>query len=138
MKRLHHVCIQTDCYEASKAFYTNTLGFKVIDETKDFHGRAYNTWLEQDGFKIELQTGKKGETLAEVNKVSKGIVHLCFLVENVEEEVEALTAKGCESFSIKEGKPVYKVGKTTLCKFTAPEGTIIEMRDREDIQFNLS
>jgi glyoxylase I family protein len=41
--KIHHICIQTNCYQESKMFYTDILGFKLIQETKDFHGREYNT-----------------------------------------------------------------------------------------------
>lgn len=58
--QFHHICIQTDQYKESLEFYVDILGFKLIKETPDFHSRQYNSWLEQDGFFIELQTNKAG------------------------------------------------------------------------------
>lgn len=68
--RIHHICIQTNCYNESKMFYTDILGFKLIQETKNFHGREYNTWLDLNGFMIELQTGK--DNLEKYNKEAEG------------------------------------------------------------------
>jgi glyoxylase I family protein len=45
IKLLHHVCIQTEDYQESLKFYTNILGFELVAETANFHGRDYNTWL---------------------------------------------------------------------------------------------
>ncbi len=59
MYSMHHICIQTDNYEASKEFYVNILGFEVMLETPNFHERDFNTWLIQGETRIELQTNKK-------------------------------------------------------------------------------
>ena len=55
----HHICVQTNDYEASKRFYMQILGFSLVSETENFHMRAYNSWLRgPDGLMIELQTPK--------------------------------------------------------------------------------
>ena len=36
----HHVCIQTNDYEASNTFYTQLLGFEILSETDNVHLRA--------------------------------------------------------------------------------------------------
>lgn len=63
IKAMHHVCIQTNSYKESLEFYKNILGFEIVEETKNFHTRDYNTWLKLGTFMIELQTSKKGEDL---------------------------------------------------------------------------
>ncbi len=45
IRMMHHVCIQTNSYNESLEFYTKVLGFRIVQETKDFHNREYNTWL---------------------------------------------------------------------------------------------
>ena len=81
---IHHVCIQTNSYELSKVFYCDLLGFQLISETANFHGRGYNSWLrEPGGFMIELQTAKAGGQFSPACKESEGLAHLCFLVEAV-------------------------------------------------------
>lgn len=133
MKRIHHVCIQTNNYMESLDFYVKVLGFKIIKETKDFHKRAYNTWLEQDNFMIELQTGKDNEELVKVEKNIQGLTHICFLVDDVIETVRHIKSLGYNKFKLKDGNDIYNVEGSKLSKVVAPEGTIIEIRDIKEI-----
>ena len=129
IKMMHHVCIQTEKYEESLEFYMRILGFVIVQETPNFHNRAFNTWLKLGNFMIELQTAKQGETLNPWSSLNEGIVHLCFLVDNVFEEIERIQQLGYEHFKIKNGEIVYKVEDGYLFKIKAPEGTEIEIRD---------
>lgn len=133
MATIHHICIQTDHYKESLEFYTKILGYKIVQETKDFHTREYNTWLQMDGFMIELQTNKRGEVLSEYNKNGKGIAHFCLLVDDVEEEYIRIKELGFTKFKSKNGKEIYAVENKKLIKIIAPEGTIIEIRDTRSI-----
>lgn len=129
IKMMHHVCIQTNKYRESLEFYTKILGFEIIQETKDFHNRDYNTWLKLGAFFIELQTGKKENNLNNWNESNQGIVHMCFLVDNVQEEFNRIRELGYNNFKMKNGEHIYKVENGYLFKIKAPEGTEIEMRD---------
>ena len=86
--RVHHVCIQTEKYEESLDFYTRILGFKIIKETKNFHKREYNTWLSLGDFMIEIQTKKEGDILKPWSSKAEGIVHICFMANDVKTESE--------------------------------------------------
>lgn len=129
MKIMHHVCIQTENYNASLEFYTKILGFELVSETPNFHGRNFNTWLRLGEFMIELQIAKNGEKLNSWSSLNEGIVHMCFLVDNVQEEFERIKRLGYKSFKIKNGEIIYKVEDGYLFKIKAPEGTEIEIRD---------
>ncbi|WP_455538576.1 VOC family protein [Terrisporobacter sp.] len=131
IKTIHHVCIQTEKYEESLDFYTNILGFKVVQETKDFHKRDYNTWLKLDDFMIELQTPKEGDKFSKWSKLSAGPVHMGFLVDNVKAEYKRIKDLGYKDFKIKNGEIVYEVEGDYLFKIKAPEGTEIEIRDTD-------
>lgn len=130
--KIHHICIQTSDYSASKDFYTEILGFKILKETANFHGRDYNTWLELNGFMIELQTSKK-EEFSLYNKESQGIVHFCLYSLDLEKFYNDLIKKGFSNFLSKNGNNVYEVYESKLIKIKAPEGTIIEIRDKWEI-----
>ncbi len=130
-KMIHHVCIQTNNYGASLEFYTEILGFVLVEETKNFHGRSFNSWLKLGDFMIELQTSKNNEKLKKWNKKSEGIVHMCFMVADVYDAYEEIKAKGYRNFKIKNNEVIYKVEDGYLFKVRAPEGTEIEMRDIE-------
>ncbi|MBU5592140.1 VOC family protein [Clostridium sp. MSJ-4] len=129
IKSIHHVCIQTEKYQDSLEFYTKILGFKVIKETANFHKRDFNTWLKLDTFMIELQTAKKGAKLNSWTSLNEGIAHMCFLVDNVQEEFYRIKKLGYSNFKIKNNEEIYKVEDGYLFKIKAPEGTEIEIRD---------
>ena len=131
IKHVHHVCIQTEKYSESLDFYTKILGFEIISEMQNFHSRAFNTWLKSGNFMIELQTAKKGDILNNWSNKNEGIVHLCFLVDNVENEYDRITSLGYNNFKLKNNKVIYEVEGEKLLKIKAPEGTEIEMRDTE-------
>ena len=130
----HHICIQTNDYEASKRFYMQILGFSLVSETENFHMRAYNSWLRgPDGLMIELQTPKGKALFSPMDKEAEGIAHICFLVEDVEKEAQRIISAGYDHFRRKDGKAVYAVLGSKLCKVIAPEGTIIELRDTAEL-----
>lgn len=133
MRKIHHVCIQTDDYKASLDFYMNIMGFEMVKESPNFHKRSFNTWLKLEDFMIELQTGKEGESLTKPSSKSEGLVHMCFLVEDVKAEVARIQALGYNNFKEKHGGPIYEVEGSALSKVIAPEGTIIELRDIADL-----
>ncbi len=130
---VHHICIQTETYKESLEFYTKILGFELVKETPDFHTRDYNTWLKLDTFMIELQTKKKDEKLSKWSSSNEGIVHICFLVDDVKAEYERIKELGYNNFKVKNGEEIYKVENSYLLKIKAPEGTEIEMRDNAEI-----
>lgn len=131
IKRIHHVCIQTEKYQESLDFYNKILGFEILSETPNFHTRAFNTWLKLGDFMIELQTAKSGDTLSPWSNINEGIVHMCFLVDNIEEEYNRIKSLGYNNFKVKNGKVIYDVEGGKLLKIKAPEGTEIEIRDTD-------
>lgn len=130
---LHHICIQTNTYEESLTFYTDVMGFTTVKETKDFHNRRYNTWLESNGFMIELQTPKIGEELQPFHSSVEGIVHFCLCVVDIQQEYQRMKSCGPCTFLSKGGDDIYTVEQGQLFKIVAPEGTIIEFRDNTAI-----
>ena len=129
---VHHLCIQTNTYLETLKFYTEGLGFKLVQETPNFHGRNFNTWLQLGDFYIELQTGKHDELLSNGNTNSQGLVHFCLWVEDLQTEVSRLSELGAE-FLMKNNEFIYHVENGSLCKIKAPEGTIVELRSNKGI-----
>lgn len=125
----HHICIQTNEYNQSLSFYQK-LGFVLKNESKFFHGRSYNSWLQLGEFYIELQTGKEylGDSI-DIEK-SVGIVHFCLWVEDVQEFINEIEIDE-DRFKRKNGAIIYQVAGGNLCKMSAPEGTIVEIRDKK-------
>lgn len=131
MKQIHHICIQTPDYAASKSFY-ETLGFELVQESPNFHTRDFNSWLKLGDFYIELQTAKIDETLQDYSKHAAGPVHFALYVDDLKAEVARLEQLGV-TFLPKHGGNIYFVVDGHLSKLKAPEGTIIELRDTFEI-----
>lgn len=83
-------------YECSKRFYTEVLGFSIVNES--FR-------RERNSYKLDLRVGENDqiELFSFQNppqRVSQpeacGLRHLAFQVENIEEVVSELKAKGVE------------------------------------------
>lgn len=122
----HHICIETDDYKESLAFYTKAMGLQILEEKRDFHGRDYNTWMKNGSVIIELQTPK----IADKDLPSlgnRGIRHVCFKVKDLDEAINRLETLGFKDFL--DGKKKYQVFDSFLCKLKAPEGTVIELRE---------
>ena len=128
-KIIHHVCIQTNIYKESLNFYTKILDFEIVQETKNFHNRDYNTWLKCGDFMIELQTPKNNIPLNSYSTLNEGIVHMCFFVDDIHSEYKKIKESGYSKFKVKNGHEIYKVEDGFLFKVKAPEGTEIEFRD---------
>ena len=129
IKSIHHICIGTDRYSESIDFYCSLLGFSIIEETKDFHGREFNTWIKKGNIILELQTPKSGEVKSSDSAKQTGIVHVCFIVDNLSIIIDMLLNRGFTSFRKKDDKIMYMVKGGYLAKITAPEGTVIELRE---------
>ncbi len=129
IKSIHHICIETDRYRESIDFYCSLLGFSIIEETKNFHGREFNTWIRKNDIIIELQTPKEGKTAEKSISDNTGLVHVCFAVDNLLETINMLVEKGFNSFRKKGDDIIYSVKGGELAKIIAPEGTVIELRE---------
>ena len=93
---IHHVAIICSNYERSKVFYTETLGFAVIEETY----RA-----ERGSYKLDLRVGRNSQIElfsfpTPPTRVSRpeacGLRHLAFQVDDVESVRNSLKEKGIE------------------------------------------
>jgi glyoxylase I family protein len=123
LKGVHHIAIICSNYEVSKQFYIEKLGLEVIQE-------VYRE--DRDSYKLDLALN--GEYVIELfsfpnppKRVSRpeacGLRHLAFAVDDVENSVKILTAKGINCEEI-------RVDPLTGKKFTFfpdPDGLPIEL-----------
>ncbi|WP_299093450.1 VOC family protein [uncultured Metabacillus sp.] len=94
--KIHHIAIICSNYEASKAFYTETLGLKILSEVfREERGSYKLDLMVNDTYQIELfsfPNPPKRPTQPE----AAGLRHLAFEVPNIEEAVLELNQKGVE------------------------------------------
>ncbi len=123
IKAIHHVAILTDDYEKSKAFYTQVLGFTIMSETYRQQRKSYKLDLAINGqYQIELFSFPEFKERASFPE-QKGLRHLAFAVENIEEAFAELVAKGVEVQAIRIDEGTNK----KFCFFYDPNGQPLEL-----------
>jgi len=123
LKGVHHIAIICSNYEKSKDFYTNILGLSIVREVYREQRQSYKLDLAlNDNYIIELFSFPNPPARTS-RPESSGLRHLAFSVNNIQESVAALTAKGVEL------EPI-RIDEFTQKKFTFfadPDGLPIEL-----------
>lgn len=94
LKKIHHIAIICQDYQKSKAFYTNVLGFTILQEVyrKERDSYKLDLCLNQQ-YTIELFSFPNPPNRPS-NPEAVGLRHLAFEVDNLKTSVNALKAKG--------------------------------------------
>jgi len=123
IKAIHHVAILTDDYEKSKKFYTEVLGFTVLGETYREERNSYKLDLAVNGcYQVELFSFpefKERQSFPE----AKGLRHLAFAVDDIEEAVNELILKKVDVQGIRMDELTNK----RFCFFYDPNGQPLEL-----------
>ena len=91
--RIHHVAIIASDYEVSKDFYVNKLGLPLIREVYRQDRKDYILTLLVGDVEVELFI-EKDPPRRVTNPEARGLRHLAFHVEDIEEAVKDLNALG--------------------------------------------
>ena len=93
IQSIHHVAIIAEDYEQSKKFYTEILGFEIIQEIYRAERNSYKLDLAINGrYQIELFSFPEFRERASYPE-AKGLRHLAFSVQDVESSIEYLRSK---------------------------------------------
>ncbi|MBO9152020.1 VOC family protein [Chitinophaga sp. GCM10012297] len=126
LTKVHHIAIICSDYERSKQFYTETLGFSVSAET---YREARNSWkldLSLNGhYIIELFSFPSPPPRVS-SPEARGLRHLAFEVNDVEEAAAALRQKGVTTEPVRTDEFTGK--KFTF--FTDPDGLPLELYEK--------
>lgn len=122
LNSIHHIAIIASNYEASKDFYVNKLGFKIIRE---------NYRKDRNSYKLDLKIGTSEiELFSMVNPPKRpsypeacGLRHLAFKVSNIQEAIKELNYNGIETEPIRIDE--YSNKKFTF--FSDPDGLPLEL-----------
>jgi len=129
--RIDHVGIAVKDLEASTKFYTDALGLEaegteVVDEQK-----VKVAFLPCGDAEVELleSTAPDGPIAKYIEKNGEGIQHLAFRVENIEQAIADMLAKG---YRMIDEKPRYGAGGAKIA-FVHPKstnGVLVELSER--------
>lgn len=109
--KIHHVAIICSDYQQSKTFYVEKLGLEVVQETYREQRDSYKLDLAVGGqYQIELFYFPNCPARPSFPE-ARGLRHLAFEVENVEETAAELNRRGITTESI-------RVDELTGRKFT--------------------
>ncbi|MEW4221566.1 SMU1112c/YaeR family gloxylase I-like metalloprotein [Rossellomorea marisflavi] len=123
LQAVHHIAIICSDYEASKAFYTDLLGFTIIREVYREGRDSYKLDLALNGtYIIELFSFPEAPERASYPE-ARGLRHLAFEVENLEETVAELHQSGIQVEDIRIDP--YTSKRFTF--FSDPDGLPLEL-----------
>lgn len=91
--RIHHVAIIASDYQASKDFYVNKLGLPLIREVFRQERQDYILTLLAGDVEVELFV-EDNPPRRVTNPEARGLRHLAFHVEDIEEAVKDINALG--------------------------------------------
>ena len=123
IKAIHHIAILTDDYERSKRFYTEVLGFVIIQETYRAARRSYKLDLAIAGrYQVELFSFPDFRERASYPE-AKGLRHLAFAVDDVTAAAAELRDKGVAVEPVR----VDELTQKKFVFFTDPNGQPLEL-----------
>ncbi|RYM05085.1 VOC family protein [Sporolactobacillus sp. THM7-7] len=125
---MHHCAIICSNYRVSKQFYTDVLGFKVVQETYRADRKSY---------KLDLQAGDESEGRIELFSFPDpperptypeacGLRHLAFAVDHVGSAAQELKRKGIDVEPIRTDEITGKA----FTFFKDPDGLPLELYEK--------
>jgi glyoxylase I family protein len=127
LKRIHHAAIICSDYEASKRFYTDTLGLQIVAENYRAERRSYKLDLAlPDGGQIELFSFPDRPPRPSYPE-ARGLRHLAFAVDDVEACKRMLEARGVAVEEVRTDE--YTGRRFTF--FADPDGLPLEVYEAD-------
>jgi glyoxylase I family protein len=124
--RLHHVAIICSDYPRSKHFYVEILGLEMVREIYREERRSFKLDLRVgDQYQIELFSFPDPPARVTAPEAC-GLRHIAFEVDDVQETVRSLTARGVEVEPIRTDDVTNK----SFTFFRDPDGLPIEVYER--------
>ena len=120
---LHHVAIICSDYYRSKVFYTQVLPFRIVSEIYRSERNSYKLDLAiPGGMQIELFSFPNPPPRTN-RPEAQGLRHIAFLVNDLDEQIAELTAKGL----IVEPVRIDEITGQRFTFFADPDGLPIEL-----------
>lgn len=101
LNKIHHIAIICSNYEKSKQFYTEILGLEIVREVYREERKSYKLDLALNGnYCIELFSFPNPPARPSTPE-ARGLRHLAFAVENLDETVSFLESKNINTETIR-------------------------------------
>jgi glyoxylase I family protein len=124
--RLHHIAIICSDYPRSKHFYVEILGLEIVREIYREDRRSFKLDLRVgDQYQIELFSFPDPPARVTAPEAC-GLRHIAFEVDDMQETVRSLTARGVEVEAIRADEATNK----SFTFFRDPDGLPIEIYER--------
>lgn len=121
--KLHHIAIICSDYERSKKFYTEILGFRIINETYRKERESYKLDLAlNESVRIELFSFPNPPARL-THPEAQGLRHIAFSVDDIDLVVKELSETGVVTESIR----IDNVTGKRFTFFADPDGLPIEL-----------
>lgn len=123
LKGIHHIAIICSNYSVSKTFYTEVLGFEILQEVYREERNSYKLDLALNGqYIIELFSFPDPAERPSYPE-ARGLRHLAFAVEDIEKQVALLKNLGIKTEPIR----VDETSDKKFTFFTDPDGLPLEL-----------
>lgn len=124
---IHHIAIIAGDYERSKFFYTQVLGFEILQEVYREQRNSYKLDLKVNGlYQIEIFSFPGSPDRPSFPE-AKGLRHLAFAVNDIDEAVKELNEKNVVTEPIRVDE--YTQKRFTF--FSDPDGLPLELYEME-------
>ncbi len=123
LKSIHHIAIICSDYQASKKFYVEILGLKIVGEHYRAERQSYKLDLAlNDQYVIELFSFPDPPKRVSGPEAA-GLRHLAFSVDDIEKSIQHLNAKGVTTEPIRVDEFTHK----RFTFFSDPDGLPLEL-----------
>ncbi|KQR70234.1 VOC family protein [Pedobacter sp. Leaf176] len=124
--RIHHIAIICSDYERSKDFYVNKLGLNIVSEFYRAERKSYKLDLAiNELYQIELFSFENPPERPS-HPEARGLRHLAFEVDAIEEEIKRLNQQGITTENIR----VDELTGKRFTFFSDPDGLPLELYEK--------
>jgi methylmalonyl-CoA epimerase len=132
IKHIDHIGIAVKTIEQAGKFYTDVLGLKIADIENVADQKVNVAFLPITDSEVELleSTREDGPVAKFIEARGEGVQHIAFRVENIEEALAELKAKGVRLI---DQQPRLGAGKAKIAFIHPKEtnGVLVEICERE-------
>ncbi|HDR5039270.1 TPA: methylmalonyl-CoA epimerase [Bacillus anthracis] len=132
VKKVDHIGIAVKNLDETLKFYQDILGLECAGTEVVEEQKVKVAFLPVGDTEVELleSTEDDGPIAKFIEKKGEGIQHIAFRVDNIEEAIEEMKAKGVRMI---DEKPRYGAGgaKIAFCHPKSTGGVLVELSERE-------